>query len=132
LDMIFSGLFDRFPELMVVSAENDVGWASCMLERADYWWHRNGNMRAAKGAACVESPSFYFHRNMRVTFMRDQTGILAADIIGPETMMWGNDFPHHVSTWPHSTEVLAEHFDGRPARLRERIVRENVRALYKI
>ena len=132
LDMIFSGLFDRFPELMVVSAENDVGWASCMLERADYWWHRNRNVREAKGAACVEPPSFYFHRNMRVTFMRDHTGILAADIIGPETMMWGNDFPHHVSTWPHSQEVLAEHFDGRPTVLRERIVRDNVRALYRI
>jgi predicted TIM-barrel fold metal-dependent hydrolase len=132
LDMIFSGLFDRFPSLMVVSAENDVGWASSMLERADYWWHRNRNVRASKGSACAEPPSVYFHRNVRVTFMRDHTGILAADIIGPETIMWGNDFPHHVSTWPRSREVLAEHFDGRPGQLRNRIVRDNVRALYRI
>ena len=26
LDMILSGLFDRFPDLKIVSAENDVGW----------------------------------------------------------------------------------------------------------
>jgi predicted TIM-barrel fold metal-dependent hydrolase len=132
LDMIFSGLFDRFPDLMVVSAENDVGWAASMLERADYWWRRNANLREARGAVCRQPPSFYFHRNVRVTFMRDQTGILAADIIGPETMMWGNDFPHHVSTWPHSHEVLAEHFDGRSPKLRDRIVKENVRQLYRL
>ena len=70
---------------------------------------------------------------MRVTFMRDHTGILAADIIGPETMMWGNDFPHHVSTWPHSTRrCWPSTSTAIPPPSVRRIVRDNVRALYKI
>jgi len=132
LDMILSGVFDRFPELMIVSAENDVGWAGTMLERADYYFTRNRNFKFLEEGdiVCQELPSHYFHENVRVTFMRDKTGVLARDIIGDGTMMWGNDFPHHVSTWPHSKEVLDEHFVGVPDDVRQRITCGNVRALY--
>jgi len=128
LEMIYAGVFDRFPELMLVTAENDVGWAGHMLERADYWFHRNRQL--LKDIRCEEEPSFYFHRNIRATFMRDRTGVLAREIIGTQTMMWGNDFPHHVSTWPTSGKVLDEHFRDQPAKVRDAIVRDNVRALY--
>lgn len=129
LDMIREGLFDRFPELMVVSAENDAGWAGNLLERADYSWHRSRNL--SDDWRCREEPSSYFRRNIRLTFMRDRTAVLAREVIGTETLMWGNDFPHHVSTWPHSRKVLAEHFDGVPEADRHAVVCGNVRALYR-
>lgn len=133
LDMILNGLFDRVPGLRIVSAENDAGWAGSMLERADYFWHRNAKVvhhRDSK-ALCARPPSEYFRENVRLTFMRDHTAVLAADIIGERTLMWGNDFPHHVSTWPRSGQVLHEHFDSQPAALRQAIVCDNVRALYR-
>jgi predicted TIM-barrel fold metal-dependent hydrolase len=131
LDMVMKGLFDRFPRLMMVSAESDVGWAGNVIERADFWWRRNQRILEQRhGTAIAHPPSHYFRHNVRVTFMRDRTGVLARDVIGLETMMWGNDFPHHVSTWPHSREVLDEHFAGTPPEVRERIVRDNVRELY--
>jgi predicted TIM-barrel fold metal-dependent hydrolase len=132
LDMVLKGLFDRFPQLMVVSAESDVGWAGNIIERADFWWQRNRDiMEDAEWAAIEHPPSHYFRKNIRVTFMRDRTGVLARDVIGLETMMWGNDFPHHVSTWPHSRKVLDEHFSDTPPHVRDRIVRDNVRELYR-
>ena len=133
LDMIFAGLFDRFPALMVISAENDAGWAGSVLERADYWWHRNGKVAHRRTGAelCARLPSEYFKQNIRLTFMRDHTAVLARDVIGVETLMWGNDFPHHVSTWPRSAEVLAEHFDAEPDEVRRQVVCDNVRRLYQ-
>jgi uncharacterized protein len=133
LDMIFAGLFDRFPALMVISAENDAGWAGSVLERADYWWHRNGKVAHKRTGTelCTRLPSEYFKRNIRLTFMRDHTAVLARDVIGVETLMWGNDFPHHVSTWPRSKEVLAEHFDAEPDEVRRQVVCDNVRQLYQ-
>jgi predicted TIM-barrel fold metal-dependent hydrolase len=133
MDMILSGLFDRFPELKIVSAENDVGWAGSMLERADYYWTRNRNFKLLEEGEilCKELPSHYFHQNVRVTFMRDHTGVLAREIIGEHTMMWGNDFPHHVSTWPHSKAVLDEHFVGVPDDVRDLITCTNARDLYQ-
>src|SRR5437879_281324 len=34
-ELIFGGVFDRFPGLRVVSAENDIGWIGNFLERMD-------------------------------------------------------------------------------------------------
>jgi predicted TIM-barrel fold metal-dependent hydrolase len=134
LNLIFSGLFDRFPRLRIVSAENDVGWAGSMLERADHWWLRNRTLMAsaATEVRCERLPSEYFHDNVRLTFMEDRTGMLAREIIGTQTLMWGSDFPHHNSTWPESQRALAEQFVGVPAEERQQVVWDNVRQLYQL
>ena len=46
LELIYAGVFDRYPDLKIVSAENDAGWAGHLLERADYWFHRNRTLAA--------------------------------------------------------------------------------------
>ena len=43
--MIFSDLFDKFPRLQVVSAENDVGWAGNFIERMDFFYNRGDPKR---------------------------------------------------------------------------------------
>jgi predicted TIM-barrel fold metal-dependent hydrolase len=132
VDAILHGLFDRFPDLRVVSAENDAGWAGAMVERADFWWRRNYRVASKQFNLCSSPPSTYFRNNIRVTFMRDHTCVMSHKVFGLETLMWGNDFPHHVSTWPNSQKVLGEHFDDQPKAVRDAIVRENVRALYNV
>jgi predicted TIM-barrel fold metal-dependent hydrolase len=132
VDAILNGLFDRFPELKVVSAENDAGWAGAMVERSDFWWRRNYRVASKQFDLCRNPPSTYFRNNIRVTFMRDHTCVMSHKVFGLETLMWGNDFPHHVSTWPNSQKVLHEHFDDQPSSVRDAIVRENVRALYNV
>jgi predicted TIM-barrel fold metal-dependent hydrolase len=127
VDLIAYGLFDRFPELVVVSAENDAGWAAHLMQTADYNWKR---VYRLGGPRSEQEPSHYFHHNLRMTFMRDRAAIVARDIIGVETMMWGNDFPHETSTWPHSAEAFDELFHDQPQEVRDAIVCGNVRALY--
>jgi predicted TIM-barrel fold metal-dependent hydrolase len=128
VDMIAFGVFDRFPDLVVVSAENDAGWAAHLIEANDFKWRR---VYKLGGPRSTHAPSHYFHHNIRMTFMRDRAAILAREIIGTHTMMWGNDFPHSTATWPHSKEVLDEHFHDQPVEVRNAIVRDNVRALYR-
>jgi predicted TIM-barrel fold metal-dependent hydrolase len=131
LDLVFRGLFDRFPELRVVSVESDAGWAGNVVERADFWWRRNRKVYAGGAeAVCVEPPSAYFGRNIKLTYMRDRTAVLAHEVIGADTMMWSTDFPHHVSTWPSSRSVLDEQFAGQDPALRHQVVCGNVRQLY--
>jgi predicted TIM-barrel fold metal-dependent hydrolase len=131
LDMILSGLFDRIPGLKIVSAENDVGWAGSMLQRADVWFQRNRQIMRDATTICTRPPSEYFHENVKVTFMEDRAGILAREIIGPDVLMWGSDFPHHASTWPDSICVLDDQFAGQSAEDRLRITRDNAKQLYK-
>jgi predicted TIM-barrel fold metal-dependent hydrolase len=127
LDLIAYGLFDRFPELRVVSAENDAGWASHVMEAADYSWHRIYHFEGVKSA---EEPSHYFRENIKLTFMRDRAAILGREIIGTEPLMWGNDYPHTVSTWPNSQALLERHLHDQPDEVRNAVVCGNVRALY--
>jgi predicted TIM-barrel fold metal-dependent hydrolase len=128
VDLIAFGVFDRHPDLMLVSAENDAGWAAHLMEAQDYSWRRVHKMLG--GPRSVHEPSYYFRKNIRMTFMRDRAAILAREIIGIESMMWGNDFPHQTSTWPHSKELFDEMFDGQPDDVRQSILCDNVRELY--
>ena len=128
VDLIAYGLFDRFPELVLVSAENDAGWAAHVIESADYNWKRVARLG---GPRSEQPPSHYFHENIRMTFMRDRAAILGREIIGVETMMWGNDFPHETSTWPNSKAAFDEMFHDQSQDVRDAIVCDNVRALYK-
>lgn len=131
LELIFSGVFDRFPELVLVSAENDAGWAGHLVERADYWWTRNRNLAVNAGQMmCERPPSSYFGGNVAATFMRDETCILASSVIGESAIMFGSDFPHHVSTWPNTVEVLGGQLDGVPSAVADAIASGNVSRLY--
>ena len=130
IDLIAFGVFDRHPDLMLVSAENDAGWAAHLLESADFSYRRV--MSILDGPRSEHEPSHYFHRNIRMTFMRDRAAILGREIIGTDAMMWGNDFPHQTSTWPHSDALFDEMFEGEPDEVRSAIVCDNVRALYGI
>lgn len=130
LDLIAFGVFDRHPDLMLVSAENGAGWAAHLMETEDYSWRRVHKMLG--GPRSEQRPSYYFHKNIRMTFMRDRAAVVAWELIGAETMMWGNDFPHQTSTWPRSEELFDEMFDGQPDELRRSILCDNVRKLYGI
>jgi uncharacterized protein len=129
-DLIFSGVFDRHPDLKIVSTENDAGWAGNMAERGDYWWHRQLKMAAADEVVCKHSPSYYLHNNIRHAFMRDRTAVLAHDVIGTDSLMWGNDFPHYISTWPYSQDLIDEYRKLVDPSVHAKVFSGNVRALY--
>ena len=130
-NMIFGGLFDRFPRLKMVSAENDAGWAGYFMERMDYLYRKRISwveQSAIKGKGML--PSEYFKRNVYITFMTDKSGVYVRDLIGVEHLMWSSDYPHNDSTWPHSQRVIAGLFEGIPAADKNKIVAENAARLY--
>jgi len=104
-DMIFSGLFERFPRLVVISAENDAGWLGHFLERMDSTYQRNYRMKPDV-IRCKRPPSEIFRTNCAVTFTKEASAAVVAPLAGAEAIMWGSDYPHHSSTWPHSATVI--------------------------
>jgi predicted TIM-barrel fold metal-dependent hydrolase len=77
-------------------------------------------------------PSEYFRRQVYATFIDDPVGVATREFIGVENIMWSSDYPHTVSTWPHSQEVVARDFKDVSETDRRRIVRENVARLYRL
>jgi predicted TIM-barrel fold metal-dependent hydrolase len=47
-----------------------------------------------------------------------------------DNIMWSSDYPHTVSTWPHSQEVVARDLQGVPEAESRKIVWENAARLY--
>ena len=60
----------------------------------------------------------------------NEPGDLWVEFVGVENIMWSSDYPHTVSTWPHSREVVDRDFKDVPANERRQIVRDNAARLY--
>jgi predicted TIM-barrel fold metal-dependent hydrolase len=106
----------------VVFVEPGVAWVGWWLETVDDMAKRQGY----KFPAITELPSTYFARNIYLTFVDEHLGLhRMRDIVGVENLMWSTDFPHPVTSWPNSRQVVEEQFAGIPAAERELILSGN-------
>jgi predicted TIM-barrel fold metal-dependent hydrolase len=129
VEMIFGGLFQRFPELTMVSAESGAGWAAFLIEYMD----RNyGRHRFHDNVAITEPPSFYFHRNFKLGFLYDLTALREREVIGVDSLMWGSDFPHSDGTFPETAAAIDAHCTNVPEEEARRIFGQNAADLYGI
>jgi predicted TIM-barrel fold metal-dependent hydrolase len=125
--LIFGGVFERFPGLQVVSAENDASWVGDFLERADYVFHRRRDR--AHQMLNTRTPSETVASQLWFTFTHDICAPAVAEL-EPVRLIWGSDYPHISSTWPNSIKVIDEHFVDKPEELRRASVYENAARLY--
>ena len=106
--MIFSGVFERYPNLQVGAVEHEVSWAPHFLDRLDY----NYTQRPPTGGWYTFKvdmlPSDYFRRNVFISFQEDGLGVRDRHIVGVDNLAWGSDYPHIESTFPRSQEILEE------------------------
>ena len=107
-DMIFSGVFERFPKLQVGAVEHELGWVPFFLSRIDYTYDQRGFGREGYRFKEDMRPSDYFHRNVFLGFQEDEMGIQMRDLIGVDCLQWGSDYPHMESTFPRSQQILEE------------------------
>jgi predicted TIM-barrel fold metal-dependent hydrolase len=128
-DLIFSGVLERFPDLKLISVENEYNWLANLLVRMDKAYER---FRREFPISLNMKPSEYVHRQVRVTFFNDAIGPLTLPYIGTDLLMWSSDYPHQNSTWPHSRDVIARDLGNLPAADREKLVSRNVIELHKL
>jgi predicted TIM-barrel fold metal-dependent hydrolase len=126
-EIIFAGVLERFPNLKLVSVENDIGWIPHFLQRLDHSFEK---YRYLEKQTIANPPSYYFRRQVAATFQDDRVGVVMRHFIGVKNLMWGSDFPHSDSTWPNSLEVIARDFEGVPDDERRQMTSDNVAALY--
>jgi predicted TIM-barrel fold metal-dependent hydrolase len=126
---ILGGVFERFPGLQVVFVEPGVGWIPWYLDIIDDLVQRQGYVFDA----ISELPSTYFHRNISVTFIDEATSIaLLRHQVGVDNIMWSTDFPHPVTSWPDSQDVIERTFAGVPDDERRKMVCDNAVRIWKL
>jgi len=125
--LVYGGVFERFPELKVVSAENDVGWIPNWVHRLDHVHSKVANARRLP-----MKPSEYVRRNVWATFQDDPLGPATWKFFGEKNYMWASDFPHADSTFPNSLKTIDENFAGVPEEVTRQIVFGNANRLYNM
>ncbi len=126
---VMTGVLERFPDLRIVFVEPGVGWVAWYLELIDDMVERQGyvfeNLK--------ELPSHYFKRNIWLTFIDEPRGInLLRHEIGVENIMWSTDFPHPVTSWPDSQDVIEKVFGDIPADERRQMLCDNAVHVWKL
>ena len=130
-DMVFSGVFERFPQLRVVSVEHDAAWAPHFISTMDYIYTQKPRRPEWPRFKNAIIPSDFFHRNVFITFQEDPIAVRLRDVIGVGNLMWGSDYPHPESTFPRTRQVLDRIFTGVPQSEIELIVSANVTRVFR-
>ena len=128
VEFLCRGVCSRFPQLKIVVAEFNAGWIAHWLDRVDQGWQRESGR--VHGAPKYQNVYEIWRRQFYATIEDDQPALRTRDMIGEDHLMWGSDYPHTDSTWPCSTAVLDEMFQGYPADAKQKITQDNVRTLY--
>ena len=127
VELIFAGVFDRFPELRVVVAEVDCGWVPYFKEQIDNNYKR---LAPTSGFTIEELPSVYVERNVHFTFITDAFGIRSRNDVGVDNMLWSSDYPHISADWPYSWRSIQAAMSGVPHDERDRMLAGNAVRLY--
>ena len=127
--MLFTGVFDRLPELKVCWIETGVGWLPHFIDCLDdrYWRNRSWGDLPIK-----QPPSYYWYQNNAATFISDRSGIALRHQVGVDNMMWSSDYPHHGNDWPYSRKVIEETMNAIPAAEKAKITGGNARRIWNL
>jgi predicted TIM-barrel fold metal-dependent hydrolase len=134
--LLLGGMFERFPRLKFVITELGCHWAPGLLHRLDdivrnLKSQATGELRFAEGTVTPLLPSEYFGRNCWLGVSQPRVSdIEAARLLGPDRIMWGNDYPHDEGTFPFTRETLRQVFAGASASELRAVLAENAAALY--
>ncbi len=130
-NLLLSGVFDSHPKLKLACTEFKCHWVAGLLQRLDYTLAR-GSLYDPERNLYKRLPSEYFRDNIVFSFEDDRAGVLTTPMYGEDNFMFGTDYPHHVTTWPHSEEVIQENCEGFPPSLMRKLGRDNAIRIYDL
>ncbi|HMD46528.1 MAG TPA: amidohydrolase family protein [Acidimicrobiales bacterium] len=129
---IVNGMFDRHPNLKMVSVESGIGWIPFILETVDYEMAENAPEQFAE---LGRKPSEYFKDHWYATFWFEQAGgdlQRLVDKVGEDTILFETDFPHPTCLYPTPLDTVGEKMATLRDSSRRKILGENAVKLYRL
>ena len=130
---VFSGMFERHPNLHVSMAECRIGWLPFLFK----WMERCHNDRMPDSINPLkENPLHYINNNMSFTFEEDYIGakmIPDPEFLIRESVIWGCDYPHEQGqTWPDASPAMDRMFTGTDPDLVQDVVWNRAQKIFGI
>jgi predicted TIM-barrel fold metal-dependent hydrolase len=105
IDILLSGVFERYPGLRIALSEGQVGWLPFVLERLDKAWDHS-RAYGEVGNKVKKPPSTYVEGHLYGCLFDDLAGLSNRSSIGMSQLMFEVDYPHQDSTWPNTLGIL--------------------------
>ena len=131
-DMIYSGVFERYPKLMVGSVEQELSWVPHFLDRLDYNYTQRAIGDSSYRFKGDAMPRDFYYSNVFLGFQEDGLGIRDRDIIGVDNLLWGSDYPHQESTFPRSRQIIDQILADCTEEEKAKIVGTNSERIYNL
>jgi predicted TIM-barrel fold metal-dependent hydrolase len=147
LDWLFSGIFERYPDLKIALSEASIGWIPYFLERAEqvvdkqrFWAsrfeidlhpsHQRGEAKKESRFSLDTDIRRLFKDHVYGTFIEDHAGLRLLDVIGEDNVMLEADYPHSDSTWPDTVTMARKWLDHLPDDVQYKIAIGNACRVY--
>jgi predicted TIM-barrel fold metal-dependent hydrolase len=109
--LTMSGALERHPALQVVFVEVNASWIGWTMDTLDFYSDSFMHYQDDRGRDWVrpklrERPSHYIARQVHATFQDDPSALANLARTGTTPLLWGSDYPHEESTYPHSRETV--------------------------
>ena len=126
--LVYGGVPERFPKLRTAFMECGVGWVPYWIERMDEEWEKRGK---AEAPLCKQLPSEYV-TNGKWFFATEPAEKMLPYVIeriGDDKIVFGSDYPHWDSMFPHVVSTLRGRKDisDKP---KQNILSDNATRLY--
>jgi predicted TIM-barrel fold metal-dependent hydrolase len=132
VNTILSGMFDRHPDLKMVSVESGIGWIPFILEALDYEMAENAPEELAQ---LKKPPSEYFRSNMYATFWFERNRNKLPDLVeavGEDNILFETDFPHPTCLYPNPLQTVEAKMATLSPEVRRKILGGNAKQLYRL
>lgn len=127
-----SNLFDRYPDLKIVSAESGIGWVPFILESLEF---QLDEMVTDPDEAAYQQrrPTEYFRDHIYVMFWFEKLGpTTMIEEIGVGNVLIETDVPHPTCLYPGAREHFGAVLGNLDADVRRRVLQDNAAELYSI
>ena len=129
-NLLFSGLFDRWPKLKFVSVESGIGWIPFVLEASEY---QMDEMVPTDRVNLSRRPTEYFRDHIYACFWFESLAPRTMlETIGVNNVMFETDFPHPTCLYPRSRERMVEVLSDLDPHVRRRVLQDNAAELYRV
>lgn len=121
VQLLTSGVFERFPGLRFVMTESGAAWLPGLLSNLDMILTsvrdtgRLGELRFSDEHILPKTATEYVQQNLWLGISQPTPDDLCViDILGADHVMWGADYPHREGTSPFTREHLRQVFHDVP------------------
>jgi len=126
INMLLSGVCERFPTIKMCWSEAGIGWIPSVLERAD----RQIDRHQFWGGRPKLKPSEIFRRNMFACMVDEPIGLSLWELIGADNILCETDYPHADTSFPITQKTYAELFAGIPDHVIEKVSHTNAERIF--